>query len=57
MGFDGNLDFVHGEHPHIQPGEKPPVFEGAIGGEYTTQDRPTSWPGGTPIRTIHTKRS
>ena len=38
-GFDGNLDFVHGEHLHIQPGEKPPVFEGAIGGEYTTQDQ------------------
>ena len=39
VGFDGNLDFVRGEHLDIQPGEKPPVFEGALGGEYTTQDR------------------
>ena len=38
VGFDGNLAFVRGEHLHIQPGEKPPVFEGAQGGEYTTQD-------------------
>ena len=38
VGFDGNLAFVHGEHLHIRPGEKPPVFEGATGGEYTTQD-------------------
>jgi len=38
VGFDGNLDFVHGAHSHIQPGEKPPVFEGPTGGEYTTQD-------------------
>ena len=38
MGFDGNLAYVHGEQPHIRPGEKPPVFEGVTGGEYTTQD-------------------
>jgi hypothetical protein len=38
VGFDGNLAFVHGTHPHIQPGEKPPVFEGPTGGEFTTQD-------------------
>ena len=38
VGFDGNLDFVHGEHLRIQPGAKPPVFEGATGGEYRTQD-------------------
>ena len=38
VGFDGNLDFVHGEHLRIQPGEKPPVFEGPTGGEFTTQD-------------------
>jgi len=38
VGFNGNLAFVHGAKPHIRPGEKPPVFEGAMGGEYTTQD-------------------
>ena len=38
VGFDGNLAFVHGEHLRIQPGGKPPVFEGPTGGEYTTQD-------------------
>ena len=38
VGFDGNLAFVHGEHLRILPGEKPPVFEGPTGGEYTTQD-------------------
>jgi hypothetical protein len=39
VGFDGNLAFVDGAHPHMVPGEKPPVIEGALGGEYTTQDR------------------
>ncbi len=38
VGFDGNLDFVKGEHLHIRPGEKPPVFEGPVGGEFSTQD-------------------
>ena len=38
VGFDGNLDFVHGEHLRVPPGGKPPVFEGPTGGEYTTQD-------------------
>jgi len=38
VGFDGNLAYVHGAKPHIRPGEKPPVFEGVTGGEYTTQD-------------------
>jgi hypothetical protein len=39
VGFDGNLAFVHGTHPDPQAGEKPPGIEGALGGEYTTQDR------------------
>ncbi len=38
VGFDGNLDFVHGVHSHIPPGAKPPVLEGATGGEFTTED-------------------
>jgi hypothetical protein len=38
VGFDGNLDFVHGVQSHSQPGEKPPALIGAMGGEYTTQD-------------------
>ena len=39
VGFDGNLAFVDGGHPRITPGEKPVVIEGALGGEYTNQDR------------------
>jgi hypothetical protein len=38
VGFDGNLDFVHGIHSHMEPGEKPPVVVGALGGEFTTHD-------------------
>ncbi len=38
IGLDGNVAFVHGAHLHIEPGQKPPVLEGALGGEYTTQD-------------------
>jgi len=38
-GFDGNLAFVRGARSHVPPGAKPPVLEGALGGEYTTQDR------------------
>jgi hypothetical protein len=37
-GFDGNLAFVHGARLHLAPGEKPPGIEGALNGEYTTQD-------------------
>ena len=39
VGLDPNLAFVRGVHLHIAPGEKPPVFEGALGGEFATQDR------------------
>ena len=38
MGFDGNIAFVRGAHYRYRPGEKPPSIEGALGGEYTTQD-------------------
>ena len=38
VGFDGNIDYIHGVRNHPEPGEKPPVFIGAMGGEYTTQD-------------------
>jgi len=40
VGFDGNIaGNFEGAHLRIGAGEKPPVFEGAVGGEYTTQDR------------------
>ena len=38
VGFDGNLDYIHGVRNHPEPGEKPPVIEGALSGEYTTED-------------------
>jgi len=39
-GFDGTIaGNVSGAHLRVGPGEKPPVFEGALGGEYRTQDR------------------
>jgi FtsX-like permease family len=39
VGFDGNIAFVSGVHERVGPGAKPPSLEGALGGEYTTQDR------------------
>jgi putative ABC transport system permease protein len=39
VGFDGNLAFVRGVHPHYVGGEKPPAIEGALGGEYASVDR------------------
>ncbi len=39
VGFDGNLAFVHGLRPHMEPGEKPPSVEGVLSGEYVEQDR------------------
>ncbi len=39
VGFDGNIAFVSGVHESVGPGAKPPSLEGALGGEYTTQDR------------------
>jgi FtsX-like permease family len=39
VGFDGNLAFVSGVHSRVPPGGKPTVLEGALGGEFTTQDR------------------
>jgi hypothetical protein len=39
-GFDGTIaGNITGAHPRLGPGEKPPVFEGTLGGEYSTQDR------------------
>jgi len=38
VGFDGNVAFIRGAHYHYKPGEKPPGIEGALGGEYTTDD-------------------
>ena len=39
VGFDGNMDYVKKAHLDVGAGEKPPVVEGALGGEYSTQDR------------------
>jgi hypothetical protein len=39
VGFDGNIAFVSGVHMRVGAGAKPPSLEGALGGEYTTQDR------------------
>ena len=39
VGFDPNIDYLRGVHAHVPPGAKPAVLEGAMGGEYTTQDR------------------
>ncbi len=39
-GFDGTIaGNITGAHLRVGAGEKPPVFEGALGGEYTTEDR------------------
>ena len=39
-GFDGTIaGNISGGHLAVGAGEKPPVFEGALGGEYTTEDR------------------
>ena len=39
-GFDGTIaGNISGAHLRVGPGEKPPVFEGALGGEYTSEDR------------------
>ncbi len=32
------FDCIHGVHPHSEAGEKPVSVEGALAGEYTTQD-------------------
>jgi hypothetical protein len=39
VGFDGNIAFVSGVRVRVPAGAKPPSLEGALGGEYTTQDR------------------
>jgi hypothetical protein len=40
-GFDGTIagTNITGAHLRVGPGEKPPSFEGTLGGEYATQDR------------------
>src|SRR5579863_9153310 len=40
VGFDGTIaGKITGARLHVGAGAKPPVFEGTLGGEYTTQDR------------------
>ncbi|MGA8296408.1 MAG: FtsX-like permease family protein [Acidimicrobiales bacterium] len=40
VGFDGNIaGNVTGAHLRVGAGEKPPVFEAGLGGEYITEDR------------------
>jgi hypothetical protein len=39
VGFDGNIAYVRGIHELVPPGAKPPSIEGALGGEYTIEDR------------------
>lgn len=41
VGFDANLNVLSHLHTHYEPGEKPPVFEGSTGGEFTKEDRVT----------------
>ncbi len=41
VGFDANLVLLSHLHTHIEPGEKPPVFEGSTNGDFVNEDRVT----------------